>query len=103
MRLAPTLMAALCTFAGVAAAKEQPMPDVAELKSLQARYAPVDVRVDASGLPAEERAALVRLIQASQYIDALFLRQRSAGLESTLLQLLGDDTPLGRARLSYFL
>ena len=45
----------------------------------------------------------MRLIQASRYIDALFVRQRSAGLESTLLQLLSDETPLGRARLSYFL
>lgn len=104
MRLAPTLMAALCALAGsVAAAKEQPMPDAAALKSMQARFAPVDVRVDVSYLPAEERAALVRLIQASRYIDALFVRQRSAGNESTLLQLLADDTPLGRARLSYFL
>ncbi len=31
------------------------------------------------------------------------MRQRWAGNESTLLQLLADDTPLGRARLSYFL
>jgi hypothetical protein len=103
MRLALTVMAALCALAGPAAAKEQPMPDVAELKSMEARFAPVDVTVDVSYLPAEERAALVRLIQASRYIDALFVRQRSAGLESTLLQLLSDETPLGRARLSYFL
>src|SRR5262245_19549944 len=103
MRLALTVMAALCALAGPAVAKEQPMPDAAELKSMQARFAPVDVTVDVSYLPAEERAALVRLIQASRYIDALFVRQRSAGLESTLLQLLSDATPLGRARLSYFL
>jgi hypothetical protein len=97
------MMAALCALAGPATSKEQSMPDVAELKSLQARFAPVDVTVDVSYLPAEERAALVRLIEASRYIDALFVRQRSAGLESTLLQLLADQTPLGRARLSYFL
>ena len=79
------------------------MPDAAQLKSMEARFAPVDVKVDVSDLPANERAALVRLIEASRYIDALFLRQRSPGNESTLLQLLADDTPLGRARLSYFL
>ncbi|HEY7642763.1 MAG TPA: hypothetical protein VH814_23720 [Steroidobacteraceae bacterium] len=79
------------------------MPDAAELKSMEARFAPVEVRVDVSYLPAEERAALVRLIEASRYIDALFMRQRSPGLESMLLQLLEDQTPLGRARLSYFL
>ena len=61
MRLAPTLMAALCVVAGTAAAaKEQPMPAAAELKSMEARFAPVDVRVDVSNLPAEEREALVR-------------------------------------------
>ena len=31
------------------------------------------------------------------------MRQRWPGNESTLLQLLADETPLGRARLSYFL
>jgi hypothetical protein len=103
MRLVLTVMAALCALAGSAAAREQPMPDAAELKSMQARFAPVDVTVDVSYLPAAERAALVRLIQAARYVDALFVRQRSAGLESTLLQLLSDETPLGRARLSYFL
>jgi hypothetical protein len=104
MRLAPTVIAALCALAGTAAAaNEQPMPDAAQLESMEARFAPVDVQVDVSYLPAEERAALVRLIEASRYIDALFLRQRSPGLEATLLQLLADDTPLGRARLSYFL
>ena len=32
------------------------MPDAAELKSMEARFAPVDVKVDVSNLPAEERA-----------------------------------------------
>jgi len=70
---------------------------------MEARYAPVDVRVDVSYLPAEERAALVRLIEASRYIDALFVRQRWPGNESTLWRLLEDQTPAGRARLSYFM
>src|ERR1700754_2644310 len=105
MRLVPTLMAALSALACTAgtAAENQAVADTSQLKSMEARFAPVDVTVDVSYLPAEERAALVRLIQASRYIDALFVRQRSAGLESTLLQLLSDETPLGRARLSYFL
>ncbi len=45
----------------------------------------------------------MRLIEASQYIDALFMRQRWPGNEKTLLQLLADETPAGRARLSYFM
>jgi hypothetical protein len=104
MRLATTLMAALCALAGPAglAADDSSVPDAARLKSMEARFAPVEVRVDVSYLPAEERAALVKLIEASRYIDALFVRQRWAGNEATLLQLLADETPLGRARLSYF-
>src|SRR5688572_13835055 len=104
MRLAPTVIAALCAFAcaTVTAADTRTLPDAAKLESMEARFAPVEVRVDVSELPAEERTALVRLIEASRYIDALFMRQRWPGNESTLLQLLADETPAGRARLSYF-
>ena len=78
-------------------------PTVSELEAMAARFAPVEVRVDLSPLRQEERAALARLIEASRYIDALFLRQRSPGNEAVLFELLQDTTPLGRARLSYFL
>jgi hypothetical protein len=70
---------------------------------MQARFAPVDIRVDLAHLPANERAALARLVEASRYVDALFIRQRSPGNEAWLLGLLSDDTPLGRARQSYYL
>ena len=105
MRFAPTVIAALCALAcaTATAADTRTLPDAAKLKSMEARFAPVEVRVDVSDLPAEERAALVRLIEASQYIDALFMRQRWPGNETTLLQLLADETPPGRARLSYFM
>jgi hypothetical protein len=105
MRFAPTVIAALCALACVSAtaADTRTLPDAARLKSMEARFAPVEVRVDVSDLPAQERTALVRLIEASQYIDALFMRQRWPGNEKTLLQLLSDDTPAGRARLSYFM
>ena len=104
MRFAPTVITALCAFACATAiaADDRTLPDAAKLKSMEARFAPVEVRVDVADLPAEERVALVRLIEASQYIDALFMRQRWPGNESTLLQLLADETPAGRARLSYF-
>ncbi len=78
-------------------------PSVSELEKMAARFAPVDVEVDVSQLPAEERDALVRLIEASRVIDALFLRQRSPGNDAVLLELLSDTTSLGRARLDYFL
>ncbi len=79
------------------------MPDTAKLKAMAARFAPVDLTVDLSALPATERRALAKLVEAARVMDALFLRQVWAGNESMLLGLLHDDTPLGRARLHYFL
>ena len=78
-------------------------PGLRELQAMTARYAPVEVRVDASALPANERQSLIRVIQAAQILDAIYLRQVSAQNESRLLALLDDRTPVGDARLSYFL
>ena len=79
------------------------LPDQAQLASLSQRFAPVEVKVDLSSLPAQERAALAKLVEASRYVDALFMRQRSAGNDALLFQLLPDQSALGRARLDYFL
>jgi Peptidase family M49 len=87
----------------VAAPDSPAMPDAAMLKKMIARFAPVDIGADVSALPASERQVLARLVQASRIMDALFLRQVWAGNEALLLDLLEDDTPLGRARLQYFL
>lgn len=81
----------------------EPAPTATELDRMAARFAPFDVEVDLRGLPENERAALAKLIEASRYIDAIFLRQRSASNEAWLLKLLNDTSPLGRARLNYFL
>ncbi len=82
-------------------AEELPNPE--QLSSMAARFAPVDVKVDVASLPAPERAALAKLVEASRYVDALFMRQRFAGNNALLLQLLSDRTALGRARVDYFL
>src|SRR5689334_15220200 len=74
-----------------------------ELQTMSARLAPVDIRVDVSALPDNERQALVRIIQAAQILDALFMRQVSASTPSRLLALLNDHSALGQARLQYFL
>jgi hypothetical protein len=80
-----------------------PVPGLSELQRLEAQYAPVDLRVDVSRLPANERKALARLVQASRLMDAVFLRQRWAGNAALLFRLAGVDTPLGRSQLRYFL
>ncbi len=56
-----------------------------------------------SGLPASERKALARLVQAARVIDPLFLRQSWAGSEAWLMKLARDTTPLAQARLRVFL
>ncbi len=79
------------------------MPDAAQLEAMAARFAPVDITADASRLPANERQALASIIEAARIMDPLFLRQVWAGNEALLFELLEDASPLGRARLHYFL
>jgi hypothetical protein len=78
-------------------------PDLTRLAAMTARFAPADLGADLNGLPAGERPALAKLIEAARVIDAIFLRQVWAGNEALLLELLEDASPLGRARLRYFM
>jgi hypothetical protein len=79
------------------------LPDATQLEIMSARFAPADIGADLRALPPSERQALARLIEAARIVDALFLRQSWEGNESLLLELLGDASPRGRARLHYFL
>ena len=78
-------------------------PAVTALATQSARFAPTDLSADVSALPESERRALAHMVRAAQVMDALFLRQVWAGNEALLSSLVTDDTPLGRARLGYFL
>ncbi|MDP1568937.1 MAG: hypothetical protein Q8L86_02950, partial [Vicinamibacterales bacterium] len=78
-------------------------PALEALTAQAARFAAADLGADLSGLPAGEREALVHLIRAAQVMDGLFLRQVWAGSEGLLFDLLRDGSPLGQARLGYFL
>jgi len=86
-----------------AAAPERVDPAMTALTTQAARFAPTDLSADVASLPDSERRALAHMIRAAQVMDALFLRQVWAGNESTLSTLVTDDTPLGQARLRYFL
>jgi hypothetical protein len=99
-----SLVASALVLAGIAGplAAGSDVPDLGQLQAMTARFAPVDVRVDLSTLPANEREALVKIVESAKIMDALFLRQVSAGNEALLLELLRDETPLGKARLHYF-
>jgi Peptidase family M49 len=103
-----SLVAAGALLAGSAVAAEKSaepshMPNAAELKRMTARFAPVDIQVDVSKLPENERRALAKTVQAARLMDSLFLRQVWAGNETLLLDLLRDGSPLGRERLHAFL
>src|SRR5690606_1848176 len=84
-----------------APAAEDAMPGLEELERMTARFAPVDIEVDLSALPDNERQALARIIEAARVFDPLFLRQVWAGNEAMLLDLINDRSALGQARLHY--
>jgi hypothetical protein len=79
------------------------VPDAQQLKTMTARFAPVDLGADISAVPASERQALAKMVDAARIFDALFLRQVWAGNEPMLMDLVRDASDLGRARLHYFM
>src|SRR4051812_23443137 len=86
--------------AGITA--ENGPPDEAQLLKMTRRFAPVDIKVDTSQLPANEQLALRKMIDASRIFDAIFLKQVAPLNPTYLSELVRDDSPLGRARLHYF-
>jgi len=94
-----------CRAPSTSTPSDQPQTDpmLQQLRTMTARFAPVDLTADLAALPANERQALARLIEAARVFDALFLRQVWAGNETMLLALAGDRSEVGQARLRYFL
>jgi len=94
-----------------AAQDSPPMPTLAELQKMTARFAPADIGADLVALPKNEREALARLVDAARIMDALFLRQVWAGNDAILQDLAHKAAvPVGprasrtaAARLRYFL
>lgn len=103
MRIPILLASALLAASTTPAPAGQPAaPDLAQLQAMTARFVPVDIKVDLSSLPANERLVVRHLVAAAKIFDAVFLRQ-SAPLNETLLgDLVRDESTLGRARLHYF-
>jgi hypothetical protein len=105
MRVPIPLLSALllAPFASAAApAADAPLPSETELRAMTARFAPVEVKVDTSALPANEKLALAKMVEAAKIFDAVFYRQVAPLNETYLAQLVADPSPLGRARLHYF-
>jgi hypothetical protein len=97
------LLAAVLSGAIMAQSPKLDTPNTARLKRMTARFAPIEVKVDTSALSAGDRKALSKLIEAANVIDDIFLTQRWSGNHALLTRLHEDHTPLGKARLDYFL
>ena len=97
----PALLTALALALGVSpvtSVGEHVFPDEAALRVMNARFAPVDLGADLSGMLASEQEALAKIIEAGRIMEPLLLRQVWAGNEALLLELLGDESGLGKAR-----
>jgi len=79
------------------------MPDLTQLKQMGARFAPVTLKYDTSKLSAGDRKALPKLIDAARILNSVFLDQLWSGNRALYEKLQKDTTPLGKARLHYFL
>jgi hypothetical protein len=84
------------------------VPGATELRTMRARFAPVDISADTATLSAGNRRALAKLVDAARIMDALFLRQVWSGNDALLQQLAREGLAAtsatdARERLHYFL
>lgn len=78
------------------------IPNLTQLQTMAARFAPTPLRVDTSKLSAGDRQAVVKLIEAARILDDVFMQQYWSGDTALYAKLQKDATPLGKARLHYF-
>src|SRR6185503_18453321 len=94
---------------------QEAVPSTREVATMATRFAPAEIRADLTALPANERRALGKLVDAARLMDSLFLRQVWAGNDAMLQELSHDALVRSRgssaapaaeaaiARLHYFL
>jgi len=78
------------------------MPDLAQLKQMSARFAPVKLNSETSALSAGDRQALGKLIDAARILNFVFMDQLWSGNRALYDKLQKDTSPLGKERLHYF-
>jgi Peptidase family M49 len=78
------------------------MPDLAQLKQMSARFAPVKLHIDTATLSPPDRQALAKLIEAARVLNFTFMDQLWDGNRALYGQLQKEATPLGKERLLYF-
>lgn len=92
----------IASFAQKPKSAPKPFPDAAELNKMASRFAPTRMVADTSTLSAGDKQALVKLIEAAQILNPLFMNQLWSGDLALYHKLQQEKTPLGRARLHYF-
>src|SRR5687768_5888701 len=108
--------AAVVAASGVTAVSQAPpATSQSDLRSMIGRFAPAEITADTSSLPANERQALRKIVEAARLMDSLFLEQVWAGNDALLQQLARaaatasnkaeatKSTDDAAARLHYFL
>jgi len=73
------------------------------LLSKTRRFAPTVLTANTTHLSPGDRKALKKIIEAAKLLDPLFLSQVWSGNDELFKKLSADKTPIGRARLHYFL
>ncbi len=99
----PLVLSALISAATALVAESAALLDAAQLQKMAARFAPTEITADLSKLSPNDRKVLAKLVEAAKIIDGIFLRQMWSQNPAMLLELAGDDSAEGRARLHYFL
>ncbi len=79
----------------------EPTPEE-KLRAKIDRFVGVELTADVSALPASERKALDKLIEAARLMDPIYDRQSWAGYDALRAALEKDTSDLGRLKLEYF-
>ncbi len=74
----------------------------ADLAKMNARFAHVALHADFTPLSPRDRQAVVKLIEAADVVNDIFLTQLWSGNQALYHKLILDQSPLGDARLRYF-
>lgn len=78
------------------------IPDLAQLKKMTARYAPTQIEVDTSKLSSGDKQALVKLVEAADILNQVFMQQYWSGDVAHYAELQKDKSALGIARKHYY-
>ena len=95
-------MKPIAVLAALAMAAAAVMPDLAQLKQMNARFAPVTLKSDTSRLSPGDQKALAKLTEAARVLNFVFMDQLWSGDRALYEKLRADKTPLGQQRSHYF-